>query len=196
MKHALRVLGTACATVAVALVSALTLAAQQPGGDSAAREALQRATAEDHGHMKSQLGIRTLRAGPSGNESAPNAANYDESKANPFPDLPDVLRLNNGKQVTSADVWRTQRRPEIVEAFDRDVLGRVPANAPPIRWTVAKTEQWSIGGRPVVGQALVGHADNTAAPAITVDIQMTLVLPADATQPVPLMIMFGNGRLP
>src|SRR5215216_698605 len=127
MKHALRVLGTACASVAVALVSALTLTAQQPGADPAAREALQRATAEDHAHMKAQLGIRALRSGPSGNESAPNAANYDESKANPFPDLPDVLRLNNGKRVTTADVWRKQRRPEILEQFDREVLGRVPA---------------------------------------------------------------------
>ena len=32
-------------------------------------------------------------------------------------------------------------------------------------------------------------------PAIDVDIQMTLVVPADAKGPVPVMIMFGNGRM-
>ena len=43
------------------------------------------ATAADHQHMKEQLGIKTLRPGPSGNENAPNHANYDEALANPYP---------------------------------------------------------------------------------------------------------------
>src|SRR5687767_6727886 len=74
-------------------------------------------TAEDHQHMMAQLGIRALRPGPSGNESAPNQANYDEAKANPFPILPDALTLKNGRKVTSAAMWWKQRRPEIVEDF-------------------------------------------------------------------------------
>src|SRR5690242_18872434 len=70
-------------------------------------------TAQDHQNMMAQLGIRKLRPGPSGNESAPNHANYDESTANPFPDLPDVLTLKNGKKVTTAAAWQKERRPEI-----------------------------------------------------------------------------------
>src|SRR6188768_2810613 len=69
-------------------------------------------TAQDHDNMKQQLGIVSLRPGPSGNESAPNHANYDESVANPYPKLPDPLTLKNGKKVTSADAWWKQRRPE------------------------------------------------------------------------------------
>src|SRR4051812_30168782 len=38
---------------------------------------------EDHQNMMAQLGIRKLRPGPSGNESDPNHANYDEAAANP-----------------------------------------------------------------------------------------------------------------
>ena len=38
-------------------------------------------TAEDHQHLLAQLGIRTLRPGPSGNEKDPNHANYDEALA-------------------------------------------------------------------------------------------------------------------
>jgi hypothetical protein len=49
--------------------------------------------AEDHQNMMDQLGIKALRPGPSGNENAPNHANYDESTANPFPVLPDALTL-------------------------------------------------------------------------------------------------------
>src|SRR5579872_5434800 len=74
--------------------------------------------AEDHQNMMDQLGIKALRPGPSGNESAPNHANYDESLANPYPALPDVLTLKSGKKVTSAKMWWDQRRPEIVEDFE------------------------------------------------------------------------------
>ena len=87
-------------------------------------------TAQDHQHTMTQLGIRMLRPGPSGNESAPNPANYDETLANPYPDLPQLLTLDNGRKVTSAAMWWKQRRPEIVEQFDREVLGRVPKNVP------------------------------------------------------------------
>jgi hypothetical protein len=142
--------------------------------------------------MKEQLGIARLRPGPSGNESAPNHANYDEALANPYPTLPDPLTLDNGRKVTRAEVWWKQRRPEIVEHFDREVVGRVPRTVPKVAWRVNRTEQFAVGGRPVIGKELVGAVDNSLHPEITVEIQMTLVTPADATGPVPVMMMFGG----
>ena len=150
------------------------------------------ATAADHKDMMEQLGIKALRPGPSGNEAAPNHANYDEALANPYPNLPEVLTLKNGRKVTSADTWWKQRRPEIVEEFDREVLGRVPKNVPTVTWVVNRTENFSVGGRPVVGKELIGRVDNSSYPEITVDIQMTIVTPAHATKPVPVMMMFGG----
>ncbi len=83
----------------------------------------QLATAEDHQKMMDQLHIDKLRRGADGNnKEAPNYANYDESKANPYPKYPDPLLLKNGKKVTSAKMWWEQRRPEIVEDFDREDL--------------------------------------------------------------------------
>src|ERR1039458_4139189 len=152
--------------------------------------------AQDHRNMMDQLGIKALRPGPSGTETAPNHANYDESTANPFPNLPDVLTLKNGKKVTTAKMWWNQRRPEIVEDFDREVLGRVPKNVPKVTWTVTNTITATVAGRPVIGKALTGHVDNSSFPAIAVDIQMTLVVPADAKGPVPVMMMFGGRGLP
>ena len=143
--------------------------------------------------MMAQLGIHKLRPGPSGNESDPNHANYDEATANPYPDLPDVLTLKNGKKVTSAKVWKEQRRAEVFEDFDREVLGRVPKNVPKVTWSVTKTAEGKVGPYSVVGKQLVGHADNSSFPDISVDIQMTLVIPADAKGPVPVMMMFGGG---
>jgi hypothetical protein len=153
-------------------------------------------TAQDHQHMMAQLGIRRLRPGPAANESAPNAANYDESKANPFPVLPDPLTLKSGGTVASAGTWWAQRRPEIVEDFDREVLGRVPENAPAVAWTATATNRGTIGPYAVVGKQLTGRVDHSSYPAIGVEIRMTLVTPANATAPVPVMIMFGSGVLP
>lgn len=166
--------------------AALLLASQLP-------EPKNWTTAEDHQNMMAQLGIRKLRPGPSGNESAPNHANYDEATANPFPNLPEVLTLKNGRRVTAAEMWWKQRRPEIVEDFDREVLGRVPREVPKVTWEVANNVEFMVGDYPVVGKQLVGHVDNSSYPLIEVNIQMTLVTPARATGRVPVMMMFGGG---
>ena len=170
----------------------VVLRAQPPAVNQAAMAQQQQATAEDHRNMLEQLGIKALRPGPSGNEKAPDHANYDVAKANPFPDWPDVLKLKNGKPVKSAKSWWKQRRPEIIEDFEREVLGRVPARTPKVNWIVEKTENATSGGVATIEKQLVGRLDNLAYPAISVEIQMTLVLPAKADSPVPVMIMFGS----
>jgi hypothetical protein len=103
-------------------------------------------------NMMNQLGIKFLRPGPSGNESAPNHANYDSSKANPCPQLPDILTTKNGRKVTTADMWWKVRRPEIVEDYEREVYGRIPKNVPKVTWTVKVTDREFIvpGFIPVV----------------------------------------------
>src|ERR1022692_3108189 len=118
--------------------------------------------AEDHRNMMDQLGIKALRPGPSGNESAPNHASYDEATANPFPNLPEVLTLRNGKNVTTAAMWWNQRRSEIVEDFEREVLGRIPKTAPKVIWEVTKTAEAMVGNHPVTGKQLLGHVDNSS----------------------------------
>lgn len=153
-------------------------------------------SAEDHQDMMRQLGIQVLRPGPSGNESAPNHANYDETKANPFPDYPEILRLKSGGKVTAPEAWWAQRRPEIVEDFEREVLGRVPAQTPKVTWSVVREVRDKVGPWPVIARELKGHVDNRAFPAIEVDIQVVLVTPAWTTKPVPVMIMFGRPALP
>jgi len=80
---------------------------------------------DDHKKMLEQLKIKEIRRGADGNPNSPNAANKDESKATPYPDLPDPLTRKDGKKVTNAEQWK-ERRAEIVEEFDREVYGRVP----------------------------------------------------------------------
>jgi hypothetical protein len=84
---------------------------------------------QDHQNMMEQLGITRLRPGPSGQPGATNSANDDPAKANPFPDLPDLLTLKNGQKVTNAGIWWKQRRPEIVEDLDPATDGRPKCQA-------------------------------------------------------------------
>ena len=58
---------------------------------------------QDHKLMMDQLGITSIREGANGRDpNAANAANYDESKGNPYPELPDALTFDNGKPVRNA----------------------------------------------------------------------------------------------
>jgi hypothetical protein len=155
-------------------------------------DSIRKLTDEDHKGMLSMLGITSLRPGASGsNPNAPNAANYDESKANPYPNLPEVLTLKNGKKITTANDWWQKRRPEIVEDFDREIYGRTPKNTPKVNWEVVSIKNDTNNNIPVITKKLIGHVDNSSSPAIKVDIDLTLTTPANASGPVPVIMEFG-----
>lgn len=74
----------------LAAVAGLAVAAAQPTSGP-----VELTTQEDHKRTMALLGLTEIRSGADGrNPEAPNAANYGESKANPYPALPDPLRLN------------------------------------------------------------------------------------------------------
>lgn len=161
---------------------------QQQKGTSVAP--VQLTSEQDHQRLLDLLNIRELRRGPSGDPKAPNAANIDESKVPPYT-LPDPLVLENGQRVTTAEVWWKRRRPEIVELFDREIYGRMPARTPTVKWEVTGTTHEKIGSVEAVTKNLVGHVDNTSYPQINVDIQLSLSVPEQAAGPVPVMMEFG-----
>ena len=146
---------------------------------------------QDHQRTMDLLGMKSIRRGRDGNPDSPFAANYDETKANPFPALPDPLILNDGKRVNTARRWWQQRRPQIVELFDREIYGRVPYTTPKVTWEVTSTKSGTNGDVPILTKSLVGHVDNSAYPLITVNIQLELTTPTNASGPVPVMLEFG-----
>lgn len=170
--------------------------AQEP--TAAARDSIKKLTDIDYADMQSKLHITWIRPGANGsNTKAANAANYDEAKANPYPKLPDPLRFKNGKKVTKANEWWV-RRKEIMEDFDREIYGRVPANTPAVTWKIIASADTVFDGIKAVQQKLTGHVDNTIFPAVNVDIQLTLVLPLEVKNKVPVVMEFtwGNFRRP
>ncbi|MFO1460493.1 MAG: acetylxylan esterase [Verrucomicrobiota bacterium] len=149
---------------------------------------------EDHQNMKEQLGITRLRPGRNGNPNATNnPANYDPAKANPFPNLPELMVTQDGRKVTTADLWWQVRRPEIVEDFEREVVGRVPKNVPKVTWSITNQAIDRVVDKiPVNARQLIGRVDNSICPGIEVNLQLTLVTPLNAAKPVPVLMMFGG----
>lgn len=154
-------------------------------------KAQQQATQADYENMLVQLNITSTRPGPSGNPSAPNAANSDEAKATQYTSLPDPLVLKNGKKVTDAKTWWNKRRPEIAEDFNKEIYGRVPKNTPKVNWEVTSTSDTVIGGIAAVTKNLLGHVDNSLYPQLTVDIQLSLTTPKNNNKAVPVIMEFG-----
>ena len=117
--------------------------------------------------------------------------NYDEAKANPYP-LPDPLILTDGRRVTDAATWWSRRRPEILRAFQTEVYGQLPDHTPAVRWEVTGTNPAAYGGTVAI-RSVTGHIDNSAYPAATPTIRLTVYLPARAAGPVPVMVVVGGG---
>jgi hypothetical protein len=184
-----------CLLAAVLLSTlAVPAAAQEAKPAAVAPAPLQLTTQQDHKLMMQALKIESLRQGADGrNRNAPNAANYDESKANPYPNLPDPLTLKSGEKVTTPEQWWNKRRPEIVEEFDREVYGRIPNDVPSVTWEVTEATEEKMGDAAVITKKLVGHVDNAKCPQIKVDIQLTLATPAFRNGPVPVIMEFGFG---
>jgi hypothetical protein len=145
---------------------------------------------EDFERTRALLGISgPPPAGASG--SAPET--FVEANANPYPTLPEALRLNNGQRVTTAAAWNTQRRAELLEVFEREIYGRTPKQTPRVTWEVLSTTREMNGEVPIITKQLVGRVDNASYPALTVNILASVSTPANATGPVPVILSFGAG---
>jgi hypothetical protein len=129
---------------------------------------------------------------PGGNPVAGIAVNYTEANVGSYT-LPDPLKLNNGQPVKDAKTWTELRRPELLQYYQSEIYGRIPATAPKVTWQVVSTDTNALGGTAIMKQ-LAGHMGSPDGPAIGV----TLYTPAKGTKPVPILVSisfnFGAAR--
>jgi hypothetical protein len=142
--------------------------------------------------------------------------NYNEAEVGAYT-LPDPLVLSNGEPVPDAKTWFEKRRPEIVQLYETEIYGKVPANAPPVSWevvsgssgsdTINKEVLGSIGSARTAVRRSRSQASpppneppRNEAPAAGPEggargysdpprILISLTLPADAEGPAP--VIFG-----
>lgn len=90
--------------------------------------------------------------------------NYDEAKVRPYT-LPDPLVLNSGATVPDVAAWRTQRRPELLELFAREVYGRTPGGRPAkMHWAVTSDDRAALGGKAVRKEVTVWFTEKKDGP--------------------------------
>src|SRR5579859_2306996 len=124
------------------------------------------------------LGISEMQPGATAYDiGKPGNANFDESKANPYPKLPDVLIMNGGTRVETPEQWKT-RRAELKVMFDENVYGKYPAHIPNVTWSVDSVETMLVQGLPAIVKHVNGRVDNSSYPSITVEIHADVVTPA------------------
>jgi hypothetical protein len=158
------------------------------------RAAISAGSAAERSRELKLLGITAMQPPATAYDiGKPGNANYDESKANPYPNLPALLVMKDGKKVTTPAQW-SARRKELLDLFAENVYGKYPAHIPSVTWKVESTEEKTVAGLPAVVKHIVGHVDNSAYPAITVDIVADVVTPV-ATRGTKVPVIIGGGTL-
>lgn len=182
----------------ILLLSSISISSfAQFGLTAAQRDSINKLTSEDYNNMVEQLGIdrSIIRRGPSGNPNDANAANSSEEKVNKYT-LPDPLILKNGQKVKNLKDWTEKRRPELVTDFENEIYGRLPQNLPAVNWQVISVKDTLIGNQAIKQKILKGFVDNSTYPAIKVEMNLLLVIPAKASKAVPVVMEFGFIRSP
>ena len=117
----------------------------------------------------------------------PPGANYDEAKV-PAYTLPDPLRFEDGRPVTSPEAWRG-RRAEILRLFEQHVYGRSPGAPAAIRFVVVETSESALGGRAIRRQVRVLLDGTESGPGF----ELLLYVPRAARGAVPAFLGLNFG---
>tara|TARA_Y100000588_G_scaffold185985_1_gene199855 strand:+ start:5548 stop:6849 length:1302 start_codon:yes stop_codon:yes gene_type:complete len=127
--------------------------------------------------------LNSLRAQPAG-------FNYEEAKV-PDYELPSVLKLNNGTQVTTSSQWIEVRRSEILHTFEREMYGRRPGKPKSVLHVVESIDKSALGGKAIRKEVTIRLKD--IGPGF--DLNVLIYLPPDASGEVPAFLGYNfNGN--
>jgi hypothetical protein len=175
--------------VVTALSVAAVVHAQQPAPPAGGQPAPAAAPAASATNLGSDANGNPIRRAV----KTGHVSNYDEAKVPPYK-VPDPLVLSNGRRVTSAAMWRSQRRPEILRMYETEIFGRTPAKTPKVTWAVAETDPAARNGTAIMKQVVGTAGEGPGA----LRMKVTLYTPAKAAGAVPVIVLanFGGGGTP
>ncbi len=73
-------------------------------------------------------------------------ANYDEGAVSAYT-LPDPLVAGDGTAIDSAELWRSKRRPELLELFRSQMQGRAPGRPVDVRYEIEESSDEALDGK-------------------------------------------------
>jgi hypothetical protein len=107
----------------------------------------------------------------------------------------DLLKMKNGKIITTPEEWWEKRRPEIKKDIEDQMYGRIPPEEilPAVSWSVS-TSAGGSGNSAYVQKEIAGTIDISRYPEVRNKpvIRATLRTPARTNSPVPVIIFFGG----
>lgn len=124
-------------------------------------------------------------AGPVHRAVTGHVTNYDEAKVGAYT-LPDALQLANGARVTTAEAWNARRRLEILNLYQAEIFGRVPANAPAVHAEVVSAGDVVENGAGVRRHVVLHFGPGRAGPRA--DLVVYLPTSATARRPAPVLL--------
>lgn len=111
--------------------------------------------------------------------------NYTEARAGWF-ELPDPLACEDGTLVSDVEIWRSQRRPEILQMLESKQYGRVPPQSETMRF-----ELFDVGSPAFDGKALRKQITIYFDGGQQHYLDLLVYLSAEAEGPVPILINIG-----
>jgi hypothetical protein len=114
---------------------------------------------------------------------------YHEEK---IPDytLPRPLVMADGTKVTNAGMWRTKRRPEVLELFRKYVYGRAPVGRPKgMKFKTFDLDRKALNGLAIRKQVTVSFTGKDGGPSMDI----LIYLPGAAKGPVPTFVVLNFG---
>jgi hypothetical protein len=115
------------------------------------------------------------------------AQNTDESQVKPY-NLPDVLRTESGKDISSTKKWEKVRRPEILKLFEDHVYGQVPQDFDKISFEIKNEDKNAMEGKATLKEVVISVSRNQK----TVSINLVLFTPNSIKNPVATFLVINH----
>ncbi len=116
------------------------------------------------------------------NIHAQEKPNYDESKVGEYT-LPKLLKLNNGRIITTKEEWMQKRRPEILQLFKDNIYGDLPEKTAGLHFKLLKQDVNALAGKAISKQIRVFFTKKNDAPYMDVLIYLPKI-----KEPAPVFV--------
>jgi len=116
--------------------------------------------------------------------------NYDEDKV-PDYELPELLKTEDGKTLTSSAEWEAVRRPELLTLFESHMYGKVPDSNVTVKFKLLETNRNFLNGKAIRKQLSIIFTNGSNSH----EVNLLIYLPKNTNRPVPVFLgynFYGN----